>query len=75
MWQRVMFGTNDNPENQKLKDLSFRELAIVVPIVLFIVWIGIYPKPFLGISENATKKIVDKIECSYDKDCCYTLEK
>ena len=62
MWQRVMFGTNDNPANQKLKDINKREWLILVPIVVFIVWIGIYPKSFTGWSEESTRKLVNKIE-------------
>lgn len=47
MYQRVMFGKLDKPENQNLKDLSKRELAYLIPIVIVIFWIGIYPQPFL----------------------------
>jgi NADH-quinone oxidoreductase subunit M len=61
MWQRVMFGTNDNPQNQALKDINKREFAILIPIVIFIFWIGIYPKSFTGWSEASTQKLVDKI--------------
>ncbi|MBI4594756.1 MAG: NADH-quinone oxidoreductase subunit M [Candidatus Tectomicrobia bacterium] len=47
MYQRVMFGKLDKPENQSLKDLSARELAYLIPIVAVIFWIGIYPQSFL----------------------------
>ena len=47
MFQRVMFGPVTNPENEKLRDLSRRELPTLVPVLLLIFWIGIYPKPFL----------------------------
>ncbi|ROL62307.1 NADH-quinone oxidoreductase subunit M [Bacteroidetes/Chlorobi group bacterium ChocPot_Mid] len=62
MFQRVMFGTNDNPQNHNLKDLGKQEWATLVPIVIFIVWIGIYPSTFLNISENSTKALVNKLE-------------
>jgi NADH-quinone oxidoreductase subunit M len=62
MWQRVMFGTNDNTANQNLKDISKREWIMLVPIVVFIVWIGVYPKTFTSISENSTKQLIEKIE-------------
>ncbi|MFV1951346.1 MAG: NADH-quinone oxidoreductase subunit M [Nitrospinota bacterium] len=48
MFQRVMFNKLSNPENRKLKDLSKREIAILVPIILLIIFIGVYPKPFLS---------------------------
>ncbi len=48
LYQRLMFGTIDNPENEKLKDVSLREQATLVPLVLLCIWIGVYPKPFLA---------------------------
>ncbi len=62
MYQRVFFGTVDNPSNLNLKDLSKREWAFLVPIVIFIVWIGLHPSTFTNISENSTRKLVNKIE-------------
>jgi len=62
MFQRVMFGTNDNPKNHDLKDLTTREWATLVPMVVFIFWIGVYPNSFLKISENSTLKLLSKLE-------------
>jgi len=58
MFQRVMFGKLDNPKNQELKDLSIREIAVLVPIIVFIIWIGVYPKPFLSKIEKSVNSIV-----------------
>jgi len=58
MFQRVMFGKLDNPKNQELKDLSAREIAVLVPIIVFIIWIGVYPKPFLSKIEKSVNNIV-----------------
>ena len=73
MWQRVMFGTNDNPANQTLKDINKREWLILVPIVIFIVWIGIYPKSFTSWSETSTQKLVNKIEMLKSGTSKYSL--
>jgi len=62
MFQRVMFGANENVHNHHLQDLTRKEWATLVPIVIFIVWIGIYPKTFMQVSENSTRKLVSKIE-------------
>ena len=48
LYQRVMFGKIDKPENEKLKDVSLREQATLVPLVVLCIWIGVYPKPFLA---------------------------
>jgi NADH-quinone oxidoreductase subunit M len=58
LYQRVIFGKVTNPANEKLHDLSFRELVLIAPILLFIIWIGIYPNTFLKKSALATTKVV-----------------
>jgi len=61
VFQRVMFGELDNPKNQKLTDLNAREIAIMVPLVVMIFFIGIYPKPFIDKMEPAIKKLVAQV--------------
>ena len=61
MFQRVMFGENANPKNHHLKDINKREWALLVPIVIFIVWIGVYPSTFMKYSENSSKALVNKL--------------
>ena len=61
MFQRVMFGEITHDENKSLKDLSKREIAILVPIIILIFWIGIYPKPFLSRMEPALNKVLQKV--------------
>ena len=48
MVQRVFFGPLKNPENEKLKDLNFRELAILAPLVVAIFFMGVYPNFFFS---------------------------
>jgi len=47
MYRRVFFGPVDNPANRGLLDLSLREKAVMVAMVVPIVWIGVHPGPFL----------------------------
>jgi NADH-quinone oxidoreductase subunit M len=61
-YQRVFFGRLDNPENNALKDLNLREWAVLVPVIIFIVWLGVYPKTFLDKSAAATRHVVQQIE-------------
>ncbi len=52
MYQRVMFGPITNKENEKLIDLNGREIGLLVPLVIFMVWIGIRPVDFTKYSEE-----------------------
>jgi len=58
MYQRVMHGPLDKEENRRLTDLTAREWLILVPIVLLIIAIGVYPKPFLETMEASVKALV-----------------
>ncbi|MDD2581143.1 MAG: NADH-quinone oxidoreductase subunit M [Desulfuromonadaceae bacterium] len=64
VFQRVMFGELDNPKNQKLTDLNAREIAIMVPLLVLIFVIGIYPKPFIDKMDPAIKKLVAQVKVS-----------
>jgi NADH-quinone oxidoreductase subunit M len=62
MYQRVMFGKITNPSNESLVDLSKRELTVVIPIIIFIVWIGVYPSTFLNKSSASTKQLIERLD-------------
>ncbi len=62
MYQRVMFNGITREENRDVPDLDRRELAILVPIAVLIVWLGVYPKPFLDKIEPAVQTLVERME-------------
>jgi NADH-quinone oxidoreductase subunit M len=57
LYQRVFFGSVTNPKNEKLHDLTPREIATFVPLIIMALWIGIYPKPFFEILEQPSIQI------------------
>jgi NADH-quinone oxidoreductase subunit M len=60
--QRVIFNQLDKAENEKLPDLSLRELVVLGPILAAIFWIGIYPKPILSRMEPAAQHLIDTVK-------------
>ena len=62
MFQRVMFGRITKPENQNLIDLSAREVAVLLPVIIFIVFIGVYPKPFLNKMSASVDSLIQHVE-------------
>jgi NADH-quinone oxidoreductase subunit M len=62
MYQRVAFGPVTRDENQSLPDLTPREWAVMVPVVLFIVWIGVYPGPFTRPTEATLEALIAQVQ-------------
>jgi NADH-quinone oxidoreductase subunit M len=58
MFQKLFLGPLDKDENKKLKDLNWREIVTLVPILVFIFWIGLYPKPFFDLIAPAVEKLL-----------------
>jgi NADH-quinone oxidoreductase subunit M len=65
MFQRVMFNKITNPENNKLKDINKRELALLLPITILIFWIGIYPKPILSRMDVSVNHLLTQVDEKY----------
>ncbi|HEV7373579.1 MAG TPA: NADH-quinone oxidoreductase subunit M [Pyrinomonadaceae bacterium] len=62
MLQRVVFGRITNPENAKLKDLNARELGLLIPLLLLMLLMGAYPRPFLDRSRASVAEVRTRIE-------------
>ena len=65
LYQRMMFGSLDKPENQKLKDCNLREIIYMVSLIIFMFWIGLYPKPYLNIMGPTVDKLVERVNPAY----------
>jgi NADH-quinone oxidoreductase subunit M len=61
LYRRVFFGAVTNPKNEKLRDLTQREVLMFVPLIVITLWIGLYPKPFLQILEPPVNRMVQTI--------------
>jgi NADH-quinone oxidoreductase subunit M len=61
MYQRVMFGPVTNEKNQGLKDLTPREFWTLAPVIALIVWIGVYPNPFLRKLDASVSELMARV--------------
>ena len=61
LYQRIFFGPVTNPKNEKLQDLTPREMAYFMPLVLLAFWIGLYPKPFFEILDQPVREVVEVV--------------
>ncbi len=62
MVQRVFYGKVTHEANRSLRDLLPREVGLLVPLVLFMVWIGVAPTTFLKKSEPAVSHLLLKVQ-------------
>jgi NADH-quinone oxidoreductase subunit M len=62
MLQRVAYGGTRNPDHSKLKDLGFREVATLVPLLVFVFWIGLNPQPFTRVLQPSVQQLLTQVE-------------
>ncbi|OFZ20080.1 MAG: NADH dehydrogenase [Bdellovibrionales bacterium GWB1_55_8] len=58
MFQRVMFGPVTHKENEGLKDLSAREIAVLVPLIIAVFAMGIFPNFFFQKLEPSIERFL-----------------
>src|SRR5207244_11264109 len=61
LYQRTMLGKVENPANEKLLDLNFRELVTIDTLIIMAFWIGLYPAPFFAVFDRPVNKILAKV--------------
>jgi NADH-quinone oxidoreductase subunit M len=62
MYRRVAFGPVEHPENRSLIDLSLREKAVMLVMLVPIFWVGIYPDPFLRRIEPSVIEVLRHVD-------------
>ena len=62
MYQRVIFGEITVEANRRLKDLSLREWAVILPVLLFIFWIGVHPITFTRTTEASVEALITQVQ-------------
>ncbi|HEX2568592.1 MAG TPA: NADH-quinone oxidoreductase subunit M [Polyangia bacterium] len=65
MFQRVMFGPNNNPKNKHLPDLTAREVVVFLPILLGVFWLGVRPTTFLDHIDPAVRRTLSQFQQKY----------
>jgi NADH-quinone oxidoreductase subunit M len=62
MFQKLFLGPVDKEENRVLLDMNPREIVTLVPLLILIFWIGLYPSPFFNLMEASVAKLVENIQ-------------
>jgi NADH-quinone oxidoreductase subunit M len=62
LYRRIAFGVLDKPDVAAMPDLSLRELAILVPLGLSVLWMGVYPESFLKPMRADVSSLLARVE-------------
>jgi len=68
MFQKMFLGPEGSiveevkQHGHALRDLNWREIATIVPLLVFIFWIGLYPAPFFNLMAPAVDKLVAALQ-------------
>ncbi len=61
MIQRVFFGKITNAKNKDLADLSWREIGLLAPLLFLMLYMGVYPAPFLNRAKESVSAIQQRV--------------
>ena len=62
MLQRIAYGDTHNPDHSQLRDLGFREVATLVPLLVFVFWIGLHPAPFTNVMHASVQHLLQQTQ-------------
>jgi NADH-quinone oxidoreductase subunit M len=62
LYRRVIFGRLTKDKLKGLLDLTPREAAVFAPLLVLVLWMGIYPKPFLDVMHSSVGQLVERVE-------------
>jgi NADH-quinone oxidoreductase subunit M len=62
MYQRVFLGKVTNPANSEMTDIGIREKLLLVPVIVMMLWIGVYSGPFLRRMDVSLQQVQQRIE-------------
>jgi len=68
LYWRVVFGELVKPALRTIKDLSLREVALLAPLVVVIILMGVYPKPVFDVTSASVANLIaqHKAAVAYD---------
>jgi NADH-quinone oxidoreductase subunit M len=62
LYRRIIFGKLTKESLQKIFDLSGREIAVFAPLAVVVIWMGIYPMPFLDAMHASVNHLIGQVE-------------
>jgi NADH-quinone oxidoreductase subunit M len=64
LYRRVIFGKLEREDLKKMMDLSGRESLVFLPLIIVVLWMGIYPQSFLDIIHGSVANLIDNYQAA-----------
>ncbi|HYD64854.1 NADH-quinone oxidoreductase subunit M, partial [Azospirillum sp.] len=58
LYRRVVYGPLTKPDVKAMFDMNAREIAVFVPLIIVVLWMGIYPSSFLGVTSASVEQLI-----------------
>jgi NADH-quinone oxidoreductase subunit M len=62
LYRRIIFGALEKPSLASIKDMVPREIAVLGPLVVLVIYFGFYPSPILDVTNASVRKLVADYE-------------
>jgi NADH-quinone oxidoreductase subunit M len=62
LYRKVIFGKLEKPSLFNIKDMGWREVVIMTPLIVLTIILGVYPKPVLDISSASVTRLIDNYQ-------------
>jgi len=72
--QRIIYNKLDKQENAEMADLSVREYFVLGPLLVCILWIGLFPGPFLKRVEASVDNLITHVQVQTEEPLAATPE-
>jgi NADH-quinone oxidoreductase subunit M len=62
MYGKVALGPTSVGAGLTIRDVNAREMAAILPLAVFVLWVGLYPKPFLNVIDASVKHLLTQVQ-------------
>src|SRR5690349_19191027 len=62
LYRKIIFGTLEKPALFNIRDIGWREIAIMTPLIVLTIVLGVYPKPVLDISSASVAQLIENYQ-------------
>jgi NADH-quinone oxidoreductase subunit M len=68
LYRRIIFGALVKPSLQAIQDLTLREIAILAPLVVLTIAMGVYPKPVMDVTSASVANLIQQYKTALAAD-------